>query len=77
MQVATWYCTRMGFRLVGYKGLETGSRQFAHYLLQNGQTFFVVVAPLGDSDKFFNEHLKQHGDGLRDVGFTVEGRKGM
>ena len=35
-QAASFYCTRLGFEPLAYRGLETGSRQFAaHVVRQN------------------------------------------
>ena len=33
-QAASYYCTRWGFEVIGYKGLETGSRQVVSYALR-------------------------------------------
>lgn len=36
MKASTFYCTRMGFEPVAYRGLETGSRKVAaHVVKQN------------------------------------------
>lgn len=40
IQAASYYCTRMGFEPVAYKGLETGSREeVAHVIKQDKVTF--------------------------------------
>jgi 4-hydroxyphenylpyruvate dioxygenase len=72
MQAAVFYCSRFGFEVVAYRGLETGSRNYASYVLRQNQTFFVLTSPLGNQDKEFNDHLTTHGDGVRDVAFTVD-----
>jgi 4-hydroxyphenylpyruvate dioxygenase len=33
-QAASYYCTRWGFDIIGYKGLETGSREIVSYALR-------------------------------------------
>jgi len=71
LQAATYYCARFGFEVVGYRGLETGSRNYASYVLRQNQTFFVLTSPLGNKDAEFNQHLTDHGDGVRDIAFTV------
>jgi len=37
LQAATYYCMRLGFKEVGYKGLETGSRQIAAHVIQQNK----------------------------------------
>lgn len=71
LQAATYYCARFGFEVIGYRGLETGSRSYASYVLRQNQAFFVLTSPLGNKDKEFNNHLTDHGDGVRDIAFTV------
>ena len=47
VQAATYYCVRLGFKEVGYKGLETGSRQIvAHVVQQNKVRVFVQGGPI-------------------------------
>lgn len=72
MQAATYYCARFGFEIVAYRGLETGSRSYASYVLRQNQTFFILTSPYGNSNKEFNDHLTTHGDGVRDIAFTVD-----
>lgn len=44
-QAASYYATRMGFELFGYQGLETGSREFARYVVkQNKVSYMARVA---------------------------------
>lgn len=45
-QAASFYITRFGFRLLGYRGLETGSRMVASYVIRNGNVTFVLSSPL-------------------------------
>jgi len=71
LQVATYYCARFGLEVIGYRGLETGSRQQASYVLRQNRIFFVITSALGSGDAEFNSHLTTHGDGVRDVAFTV------
>ena len=85
-QTASYYVTRMGFSVVAYRGLETGSRLVASHVVSNGAATFVLVSPiraLSDLDpntpllerKLLEEvyrHLAQHGDGIKDVAFEVD-----
>ncbi|CAB3999745.1 4-hydroxyphenylpyruvate dioxygenase-like, partial [Paramuricea clavata] len=45
-QAASYYCTRWGFEVIGYKGLETGSREVVSYALRLDKIVFVVQSPL-------------------------------
>ncbi|KAL1969528.1 hypothetical protein VTN77DRAFT_8966 [Rasamsonia byssochlamydoides] len=42
-QAASFYITRMGFKLRAYRGPETGSRSIASYVVSNGDAIFVVL----------------------------------
>lgn len=72
-QAASYYCTRMGFTPVGYQGLETGSRRVAAHLVQQNKIRFVFKSfyePDGDAE--MGAHLVRHGDGVKDIAFSVE-----
>ncbi|KAK9320855.1 Glyoxalase/Bleomycin resistance protein/Dihydroxybiphenyl dioxygenase [Lipomyces orientalis] len=80
-QVASYYVTRMGFRPLAYKGLETGSRAIASHVVANGRVTFEFVSPLkikgkdGEEDMLIqeiNQHLAAHGDAVKDVAFEVD-----
>jgi 4-hydroxyphenylpyruvate dioxygenase len=70
-QSAIFYQYAMGFKLTGYSGLETGNREKASYLLEQGKIRFVLSSPLTD-DNFIAEHHKRHGDGVRDIALEVD-----
>ena len=70
-QSSFFYQYVMGFNLKGYSGLETGNREKASYLLEQGKIRFVLSSPLTD-DSFLAEHHKKHGDGVRDIAMEVE-----
>lgn len=86
-QVAQYYITRMGFRPIAYKGLETGSRFIASHVLENNGVRFVFTSPIRSSsrqttkkippkeqkllDDIYN-HLDKHGDAVKDVAFEVD-----
>lgn len=59
-----------GFRVVAYAGPETGARDRQSYVLEAGRDRFVVTSSL-DSDSEIAEHVRIHGDGVRDVAYTV------
>jgi 4-hydroxyphenylpyruvate dioxygenase len=62
-----------GFECVAYAGPETGQRDRASYLLQQGRIRLVVTAGLGSdtADSPIAAHVQRHGDGVRTVAFAV------
>ncbi|KAB8292304.1 hypothetical protein EYC80_008046 [Monilinia laxa] len=87
-QAASYYCTRLGFQTIAYKGLETGSRYIASHVVANGKIRFVLTSPvkacstLKDDEPISEkdrellreiyEHLEKHGDAVKDVAFEVD-----
>lgn len=72
-QAASYYCTRMGFQLVGYRGLETGDRHVASYVVKQNKIFYVFSSMLEpDNPEEIGKFLSKHGDAVRDIAFTVE-----
>lgn len=61
----------LGFQLVAYRGPETGVRNRASYLLQQDKIRFVLTSPLGP-DGQIADHVRKHGDGVRDFAFWVD-----
>ncbi|CAG9819185.1 unnamed protein product [Phaedon cochleariae] len=76
-QAASYYITRLGFEPLAYKGLETGSRQYAHHVVRQNEIIFVFVSPYEPDEKDLNAHIAKHGDGVRDVAFSVENLDGI
>jgi 4-hydroxyphenylpyruvate dioxygenase len=72
-QAAFYYCARLGFEEVGYKGLETGSRLITAHVVQQNKIVFVFCSMLEpDNPKEIGDHLSKHGDAVRDIAFDVE-----
>lgn len=73
-QAAAYYTSRFGFEYYAYKGLETGQRSVASHVIRNneGSTFVLCSVYHEDSNETMNKHLVKHGDGVRDIAFTVE-----
>jgi 4-hydroxyphenylpyruvate dioxygenase len=69
-QAAFYYRKTFGFSQVAYRGLETGDRNLASYVLNQNKTTFVVSTPL-HCDHAAAEHIKKHGDGVRDIALEV------
>ncbi|KAI8894116.1 Glyoxalase/Bleomycin resistance protein/Dihydroxybiphenyl dioxygenase [Globomyces pollinis-pini] len=76
-QAASFYITRFGFEPLGYKGLETGSRQVVSYAIRQDKITFVLQSPLTTDDRVMGDHLVLHGDAVKDVAFTVDDVKGI
>ena len=90
-QAAMHYCTRMGFKYVAYRGLETGSRSIASWVVSNGRAVFVFTSPirgpLFQADNMseaelrklreIHEHLTTHGDAVKDVAFEVDDARAL
>lgn len=70
-QAAMFYRAAFGFRLAGYRGPETGVRDRASYLLEQGKLRFVLTSALGPEGEIA-EHVHRHGDGVRDMAFWVD-----
>src|SRR5687768_12479565 len=60
-----------GFEPVAYAGPETGRRDRVSYLLQQGRVRFMVSGAL-HPDSPIAEHVRAHGDGIRDICFLVD-----
>lgn len=92
-QAAAYYTQLFGFKVIAYRGLETGSRYFASYVIANNDIRFVFTSPLrsaahfpedepiSDADKELLEemyaHLEKHGDAVKDVAFEVDNVDGV
>ena len=70
-QAAHFYRSAFGFKLAGYRGPETGTRDRASYLLEQNKLRFVLTSALGP-DGDIARHVNLHGDGVRDIAFWVD-----
>jgi 4-hydroxyphenylpyruvate dioxygenase len=69
-QSSYFYEHAFGFRPVAYAGPETGVRDRASYVLEQGDARFVVSSALRP-DHEIARHAHMHGDGVKDVAFRV------
>lgn len=92
-QAASYYNTLFGMKIIAYRGLETGSRYFASYLVGKEDVRFVFTSPIrshvhlpedepiSDEDrallKEMHAHLEKHGDAVKDVCFEVDNVQGV
>jgi 4-hydroxyphenylpyruvate dioxygenase len=70
-QAAAFFASTLGFDVVAYGGPETGMLDRASYVLEQGAVPFVVTGALHPESEIA-EHVRKHGDGVRDVAFTVD-----
>jgi len=70
-QAAHYYQTAFGFRLVAYRGPETGTRDRVSYVLQQGKIRFVLTAALSP-DHAIARHVNRHGDGVKVLALWVD-----
>ena len=70
-QAAYYYRAAFGFRLAAYRGPETGTRESASYVLVQNKIRFVFTTPLAPEHPAA-EHVRLHGDGVRDVALWVD-----
>lgn len=70
-QSSYYYQAAFGYELVAYSGLETGSKDQASYVLQQGKIRLVLTTPLNPESPL-NQHLVQHGDGVKVLALWVD-----
>ena len=70
-QAAYYYRAAFGMKLIAYSGPETGMRDRASYVLQQGKIRFVLTTPLTPGNAIA-EHIKLHGDGVREIALWVD-----
>jgi 4-hydroxyphenylpyruvate dioxygenase len=70
-QAAVYYQTAWGYRLKAYRGPETGTRDTAGYLLEQGKIRLLLTTAIR-SDHPVAAHVARHGDGVRDLAFWVD-----
>jgi len=70
-QAAYYYRHAFGFSQLAYSGLETGNRRETSYALGQGRATVLLTTPL-TAEHAAAEHLRRHGDGVRDIAFEVD-----
>ena len=68
---AGFLASAFGFQPVAYAGPETGRRDRVSHLLEQGKIRFMVTGALTPESPIA-AHVRQHGDGVRDVCFLVD-----
>ncbi|MFM9014745.1 MAG: VOC family protein, partial [Gemmatimonadota bacterium] len=70
-QSQLFYRAVLGFQLIAYRGPETGVRDRASYVLEQGKIRLVLTTPMGPEGEVA-DHVRLHGDGVRDMAFWVD-----
>jgi 4-hydroxyphenylpyruvate dioxygenase len=68
---AGFLASAFGFDIVAYAGPETGRRDRVSHVLQQGRIRFMVTGSL-TPDGPIADHVRAHGDGVRDICFLVD-----
>jgi 4-hydroxyphenylpyruvate dioxygenase len=70
-QAAHYYQTAFGFRLVAYRGPETGVRDTVSYVLQQEKIRLVLTSALAPEHPIA-QHVHTHGDGVKVLALWVD-----
>jgi 4-hydroxyphenylpyruvate dioxygenase len=70
-QSAYYYQHAWGYELVAYSGPETGVRDRASYVLQQGKIRLVLTSAM-HPDSEISKHVLQHGDGVKVLALWVD-----
>ncbi len=73
-QAAHYYCTAFGFEPLAYAGPETGLTDRASYVIRQHDLTLVLTTGLSADDPI-GEHVRRHGDGVRDVALRTAGAR--
>ena len=69
-QTAHYYRAVHGYKIVGYRGPETGVRETASYALEQGDVRMIVTGAMAPEHPV-TQHVALHGPGVHDVGIHV------
>jgi 4-hydroxyphenylpyruvate dioxygenase len=70
-QAAHYYQTAFGYKLIAYRGPETGVRDKASYVLEQGKIRLVLTSALGPEHEVA-QHVLRHGDGVKVLALWVD-----
>ena len=70
-QSAQFYRHVFGYRILAYRGPETGIRDRASYLLQQDKVRILLTTALRP-DSPIADHVHRHGDGVKDIALWVD-----
>jgi 4-hydroxyphenylpyruvate dioxygenase len=70
-QSAYYYQVAFGYQLVAYAGPETGLKDRASYVLQQGKVRLVLTTSF-DPESVISQHVRMHGDGVKVMALWVD-----
>jgi 4-hydroxyphenylpyruvate dioxygenase len=70
LQAASYWMRALGFKEVAYAGLETGVRDRASHVLEQGRVRIVLTGALVP-DHEIGRHVARHGDGVKVIALSV------
>ncbi len=70
-QAAHFYESVFGFEIVAYSGPETGVRERASYVVQQGKIRLVLTTSLFANSEI-SDHVRNHGDGVKVLALWVD-----
>ena len=70
-QAARFYESAFGFEIVAYAGPETGVKERASYMVQQGKIRLVLTTSLFANSEI-SEHVRKHGDGVKVLALWVD-----
>ena len=68
---AVFFWKAWGFKPVAYAGLETGNRQYASWVVEQGKIRFVLSTPYSPHGEMAAHHML-HGDGVKVIAMEVD-----
>src|SRR5438874_12071569 len=69
-QSSQFYRTVFGFAVTAQRGLETGVRDKVSYTVEQSDIRLILTEAL-TPDSLIAEHVKLHGDSVKDIAFRV------
>ncbi len=69
-QSAAWYCHTFGFECTAVRGLETGERECASYLVEQGDIRLLLTSGLHSSHQAARS-VRRHGDSVAVIALSV------
>src|SRR5688572_26407592 len=70
VQATHWFTHGLGFRETAYAGLETGTRDRASHVVEQGRARFVLTSALHGGSEIAR-HVAEHGDGVKVIAIAV------
>lgn len=70
-QASQFYRNTFGYKILAYRGPETGTRDRASYVLEQDKVRIVLTTALRP-DNDIATHVHKHGDGVKDIALWVD-----